>query len=165
MQAIPNNTPTNVIALDARDPNAGNASHVYQILWGEPGEDVVLQFQHGPRNVPGSIAGLFDDDLLAIVQDRMECFQSSPFACTENEEVLAAVRAARAALGKRLARRVVQRVLGKAEPHSSEKHPYGYCPVCGAVGVQRERGPFGNDTCMAGHTYPSAKAKTEKWMP
>jgi hypothetical protein len=160
MRSIPNNAPTNIVAIDERDPNAGNATHTYKVIWGAPGEDVVLQFQHGPRNVPGSTAGLFDDDLLAIVQDRMECFQSSPYACDENAEVLAAVKAAREALGKRLARRVAQGVLGQNKPHTS--HPnrplYGHCPICGQPGVSRERRPDGNDTCAAGHVYPSAKA-------
>jgi len=35
---------------------------------------------------------------------------------------------------------------------------YGYCPECGAKGVQRERRPNGNDKCANGHTYPSSKA-------
>lgn len=34
----------------------------------------------------------------------------------------------------------------------------GYCPECGAPGVQRERRPDGNDTCEKGHVYPSACA-------
>jgi hypothetical protein len=37
---------------------------------------------------------------------------------------------------------------------------YGYCPECGAKGVQRERRPNGNDKCANGHTYPSSKATT-----
>lgn len=37
--------------------------------------------------------------------------------------------------------------------------PYGYCPVCGAVGVSRERRPNGDDKCANGHTYPSLKAE------
>ncbi len=39
-----------------------------------------------------------------------------------------------------------------------EKSPYGRCPICGALGVTRERQPNGNDTCENGHVYPSAKA-------
>jgi hypothetical protein len=37
--------------------------------------------------------------------------------------------------------------------------PYGYCPLCGAVGVSRERRPDGNDKCANGHTYPSDRAE------
>jgi len=36
--------------------------------------------------------------------------------------------------------------------------PYGYCPKCGAPGVQRERRLNGNDKCTKGHVYPSKDA-------
>jgi hypothetical protein len=35
---------------------------------------------------------------------------------------------------------------------------YGYCPQCGAPGVDRERRRNGNDYCANGHTYPSSTA-------
>jgi hypothetical protein len=35
---------------------------------------------------------------------------------------------------------------------------YGKCPVCGVAGKTRERRLNGNDTCINGHTYPSAEA-------
>lgn len=35
---------------------------------------------------------------------------------------------------------------------------YGYCPVCGNPGVDRERRLNGNDRCSLGHCYPSADA-------
>lgn len=35
---------------------------------------------------------------------------------------------------------------------------YGYCPICGLAGITRERRPNGNDRCISGHVYPSAKA-------
>lgn len=35
---------------------------------------------------------------------------------------------------------------------------YGFCPICGANGISRERRPNGNDRCSAGHEYPSSKA-------
>ncbi len=36
--------------------------------------------------------------------------------------------------------------------------PYGYCPICGAPGVQRERRINGDDECANGHKYPSRSA-------
>jgi len=36
--------------------------------------------------------------------------------------------------------------------------PFGLCPTCNGVGVEREKRPNGNDTCFDGHTYPSADA-------
>lgn len=117
MRAIPNNAPTNVAALDLRDPEAGNASHAYGIQWGGPKDVTYIQFQHGPRAVEGSTPGIFDDDLLAILQDRLEGFQSGPYACEENARALDGVRAAREALGLRVARRISQGVLGVNVAH------------------------------------------------
>jgi hypothetical protein len=119
MRTLPNNAPTNVAALDSRDPLAGGASHDYGIQYGGPKDVMRIQFQHGPRGVVGSVAGVFDDDLLAIVQDRMECFQAGPFSCDENAETLHYIRAARGALGVRVAKRIAQGVLGANEAHKS----------------------------------------------
>ena len=112
MTPIPNLAPTNVVALDERDPHAGNANHEYAIQWGGPSDVTRIQFQHGPRGEVTSKAGVFDDDLLAILQDRLEGFQSGPFACEENAQALAAVRSARDALGLRVCRRIAKGVLG-----------------------------------------------------
>ena len=117
MRAIPNNAPTNVAALDERDPKAGNAHHTYGIQYGGPKDVCRIQFQHGPRGVEGSTPGVFDDDLLAIIKDRLTGFQSGPFACVENADALAAVQAARERLGLRVARRIAQGVLGANETH------------------------------------------------
>jgi hypothetical protein len=117
MKAISNYAPTNVAALDERDPNAGGASHTYGIQFGGPNEKCVIQFQHGPRGIENSTAGIFDDDLLAILQDRLEAFQAGPFACEENAEALLAVISARDALSKRVARRIAAGVLGINKNH------------------------------------------------
>jgi hypothetical protein len=71
------------------------------------------------RGVPGSTPGIFDDDLLAVAQDRLEGFQQGPYACAENQTALEHVRAAREALGLRVARRMAQGVLGANEAHKS----------------------------------------------
>lgn len=120
MRTLPNNAPTNVAALDERDPAAGNASHVYGVQYGGPKAVLVIAFQHGPRGLPSSVPGVFDDDLLAILEDRLDGFQSGPFACEENAAALAAVRTARTALGLRVARRIAQGVLGANAPHTQE---------------------------------------------
>lgn len=117
MRAIPNNAPTNVAALDDRDPKAGNASHEYGIQYGGPTEVLRIGFQHGPRGEATSTAGVFDDDLLAVVEDRMTGFQTGPFACQENADALAHIQAAREALGLRVARRVKKGVLGANKEH------------------------------------------------
>jgi hypothetical protein len=49
----------------------------------------------------------------------------------------------------------------KPEPEKPPRFPYGLCPVCGDIGIRRERRPNGNDKCAKGHEYPSASAKPE----
>jgi hypothetical protein len=120
MKSIPNTAPTNVARLDEPDPTCGNGSHLYGIQWGGPKDVLKIQFQHGPRGIEGSRPGIFDDDLLAVLQDRLEGFQSGPFACTENELALDAVKDAREALGLRAARRIKQGVLGDNTAHESK---------------------------------------------
>lgn len=44
----------------------------------------------------------------------------------------------------------------------SPETPYGFCPECYKPGKSRERRPNGNDTCVDGHVYPSAKALSPK---
>lgn len=117
MHAIPNYAPTNIAALDERDPNAGNASHVYGVQYGGPTDVLKIQFQHGPRGVEGSKPGVFDDDLAAILEDRLLGFQSGPYACKENGEALDGIRAYRAALALRVARRIEKGVLGANANH------------------------------------------------
>ena len=118
MKCIPNNAPTNVAALDERDPNAG-PSHVYAIQYGGPNDVCRIQFQHGPRGLATSTPGVFDDDLMAILQDRYEGYMAGRFACEESEQVLSLIIQARAVLGLRVARRISQGVLGVNEQHKS----------------------------------------------
>lgn len=117
MKTLPTNSPVSVAALDARDPNAGGASHTYGIQYGGPEAVCRIQFQHGPRGVADSTPGVFDDDLLAIIEDRLACFQAGPFACDENQQALEYVRAAREVLGLRVARRISRGVLGVNAKH------------------------------------------------
>lgn len=117
MKSIPTNSPTSVASLDEKDPKAGGASHLYAIQFGGPNDICKIQFQHGPRGVEGSTAGVFTDDLLAIVQNQLEDFQSGPFACEENAMALTNIKAARDALSLRVARRISKGVLGLNETH------------------------------------------------
>ena len=116
-RSLPNHAPTSVAALDERDPAAGNASHVYGIQYGGPSDMVKLQFQHGPRGIATSTAGVFEDDLLAILEDRIAGFQSGPFACAEHADAMAHIQGARDALARRVAARIAKGVLGVNEKH------------------------------------------------
>ena len=117
MKVLNVSCPVNVAALDEPDPKAGNASHNYAIQFGGPKDLCSIQFQHGPRGVAGSINGVFEDALMAILQDRLEGFQSGEFACPENATALDAIKAAREAMNLRVARRMAKGVLGINEQH------------------------------------------------
>lgn len=95
------------ITIGADDLGPGGASHKYTLAI--KGEIVgKVQFQEGPRNVEGSIAGVTEAALLAVLIDRLRSFQAGPYACRENaiqltklEEVLHWTKARADARAKR----------------------------------------------------------------
>lgn len=107
------------VRADAPDPNAGGASHHYEIrccaVPDGPLVTTTIQFQHGPRAVEGSTLGILDEHLLMIIADRMRAFEAGPFAHPANARVLAYVSAASAALRERAEERRARGVLGKNE--------------------------------------------------
>jgi hypothetical protein len=52
------------------------------------------------------------------------------------------------------------KVVEEPEPEFTEMNGYGRCPHCGAMVMERERRPDGNDTCQEGHVFPSASTLT-----
>lgn len=71
-----------ITAVD--EPGNGKAHHVYDIT---PtvgnARGVRIEFQNGPLGeTPPN--GLSNEALIAVVIDRLQCFQSGPFACREN---------------------------------------------------------------------------------
>ncbi len=111
------------ITADEPDPKNGNASHDYYLEVcrnaGLPEtvppyshNDVYsLRFQHGPIKEVGT-NGLTHEALLAILIDRVEGFQSGPYACAENAAALTGLVAAREAFGSRTKARVARGVEG-----------------------------------------------------
>lgn len=99
-----------VAAID--EPGSGGANHVYDItpVLGNA-KGVRIDFQNGPlkENPPN---GLTHEVLLAIVADRLECFQAGKFACDENQEALGLVKAAMAVLKSRTEKRLARGVEG-----------------------------------------------------
>lgn len=84
------------ITADARDEKYGNSSHNYMLMFldkGGAGIYTRLEFQRGPIMEVG-VNGITTEALLAVLIDRMEGFQSGPFACSENEEALSALKSA-----------------------------------------------------------------------
>jgi hypothetical protein len=97
------------------DKGNGNANHEYHVIFGdvETGKDgVILQFQNGGRNIEGSIHGLTGEDLLEICRHRLQCFQSSDYACRENAIALTHIEEALLWLNKRVEDRAELGILG-----------------------------------------------------
>lgn len=71
------------------EPGEGGACYKYYISRADDppktvaGEFGHVHFQKGPVKENG-VNGCFQEDLIAIVIDRLQCFQSGDFACREN---------------------------------------------------------------------------------
>ncbi len=71
------------LVSDQQDPNSGGSAHHYVASIG--GQEVArIQFQQGPRNVSGSLPGVTEAVLYAILIDRLRGFQAGPYSCREN---------------------------------------------------------------------------------
>ena len=77
----PSNDMINVIVADA--PGSGGAHHVYKIEFPDGQYDTTVSFQNGPIAEAG-INGVTQEILLAIVIDRLRCFQKGPFSTKAN---------------------------------------------------------------------------------
>ena len=96
------------------EPGHGNACHHYRIEYAENGPACSAQevkFQNGPIKEHG-VNGISGEVLLAIVRDRLECFQAGQYACETNQRALEHVVAAMDALASRTRERVERGVEG-----------------------------------------------------
>jgi len=81
-----------------------------------PGKvSVELKFQHGPINEVG-VNGITNEVCAAIIIDRLEYFQTTKYACGENERALAHFREGLLELESRTKRRTEQGVEGTHQP-------------------------------------------------
>lgn len=108
------------ITRDERDGGRGGAaSHLYHFAIGVEGDDAVgvgyLQFQRGPRDEAGSVPGITDAALIAVVLDRYEGFQAGPYRCRENALVITKIEEALHWMRHRAEERKRRGVLGKNE--------------------------------------------------
>lgn len=75
------------LEIAARDePGAGGANHEYRISVssGSPlAKATIIDFQNGPIAESG-VNGVSNESLVAIVIDRLQCFQSGEYKCREN---------------------------------------------------------------------------------
>lgn len=102
---------TEIFACD--DRGAGNANHKYSISTvNEP--SLILQsidFQNGPIKENG-VNGIMNEDLLCIVIDRLQGFQSGEYSCRENAIAITKIEEALLWLRKRTTDRELRGVEG-----------------------------------------------------
>lgn len=109
----PANDKLTVAVLDK--PGSGGANHQYLIhgYTDEHGDQdgITILFQKGPIAEVG-VNGVTHEALLSILIDRMEGFQSGPYASPDNAEALDAMRTAQTALQRRTLARMARGVEG-----------------------------------------------------
>ena len=101
------------------EPGQGGACHEYQLSWPLKGShdgfaDLRIGFQNGPIAEYG-VNGVTQEALLAILIDRLECFQAGPYACLENAVALTHLEEAMKALLSRTKARMARGVEGTHE--------------------------------------------------
>lgn len=94
------------------EPGQGNACHEYAMTTGNYGQRI--SFQNGPIKEFG-VNGTSNEVLLAIVEHRLQGFQSGEYACRTNALALTRVQEAMMWLHKRTRDRILRGVEGKNE--------------------------------------------------
>ena len=106
------------LVIEVRDePGQGNAHHKYCTTYFVPGgdaEEQYINFQNGPIAEVG-VNGTSNEALLAIVEDRLKCFQSGPYSCRENSLALTKIQEAMHWLHHRTRDRNARGVEGTSE--------------------------------------------------
>lgn len=96
------------------EPGSGGDNHAYQIEWVKKDgsrDGMHINFQNGPMPANG-INGITQEALLAIVLDRLNSFQSGPFACIDNQIALGHCQNALDRLQERTKARIARGVEG-----------------------------------------------------
>ncbi len=98
-------------------PGPGGACHEYEMLCVDGGEghcDCHIKFQDGPIAEAG-VNGISQEALLAVVEDRLQCFQAGEYACRENALALTHVQEAMHWMHHRTRERVARGVEGTSQ--------------------------------------------------
>ena len=103
------------------EPGSGGANHEYEIGWhaGAPGAEhshcgpgrARISFQNGPIKEAG-VNGISGEALVAIVIDRLRCFQKGPYNTEDNAQALTFLEGALEALQRRTRERLARGVEG-----------------------------------------------------
>ena len=108
---IRENLHTEVLCLD--EPGQGGACHHYIIVNKHTRELLsVITFQNGPVQAVSGVNGGYQEDLMAIVRDRLEHFQNGDYACRENQLALDDLESSIARLNQRTVERERRNVEG-----------------------------------------------------
>ena len=79
------------------EPGSGGANHKYSIRWSNSLDQTephcFIGFQNGPIQ-EASVNGVSGEALLAIVEDRLQCFQEGPYKSRENALALTHIQKA-----------------------------------------------------------------------
>ena len=117
----PEAIPIRIEADDVSEAH-GCASHVYRLEYlvsgsmeGDALDGQEISFMRGGRAEPDSVPGVTNEALLAVVIDRLRCFQAGGFSCRENAIALTHLETGMLWLKQRAAERARRGVLGKAE--------------------------------------------------
>lgn len=105
----PANDRIGISVLD--QPGAGGANHHYAVDVDGSENGLDVRFQNGPIAENG-VNGVTQEVLLAIVIDRLRCFQAGPFACRENAIALTKTEEALHWLQSRTRERMARNVEG-----------------------------------------------------
>ena len=108
---------TKVLVLD--EPGQGNACHEYEVVEISEAKKrffAKVSFQNGPILNQG-VNGCHQEDLLAIVIDRLQSFQKGDFRCRENAIALTKIEEAMMWLNSRTQKRQNQGVEGTNVQH------------------------------------------------
>jgi hypothetical protein len=147
-----------ITILVVDEPGAGGANHAYELSGA--GRRVRIEFQKGPIKEAG-LNGLSNEALLAIVADRLECFQRGPFKCKDNEDALGMVKGGLTCLLKRTQKRLAQGIEGTNVQHV-EPATATALPPAGTVFTQSSTAavapaPVQVDTAAAPDVKPAAE--------
>lgn len=107
---------TEIRRVDQKDRSCG-AYHRYTVLpigWGLRDTDcaTIINFQRGAIKASG-VNGCSNEDLLAIVKDRLKCLQKGRFPCAENNRAIEHIGVALSYLYNRTADRKHRGVEGQ----------------------------------------------------
>ena len=100
------------------EPGAGGAHHKYVVAFipqtKSTHECIEIDFQNGPIAESG-VNGVSNEALLAIVEDRLKCFQAGPYSCRENAVALTKIQEAMMWLHRRTIERTQRGVEGTSK--------------------------------------------------